>query len=102
VGALENAVNFGRRVLGMNDLYPWQEAVLMAISEVGTRRRIAVKAPNGAGKDDRIIAPSALWWIRRFPKGRVIITSKDSHQLRDQTWAAMVRHWEHFGDCKRG
>lgn len=100
MGVLDNAVVFGRRVLGL-DFYGWQEEILMALSELGVRRNYAVRAPNGSGKDARIIAVFSLWLIRRYPKGRVIVTTKDARQLREQTWHEITRHYAHFGDCKR-
>ena len=55
--------------------HDWQGKILYNASQPGRRRRMAVRAPNGAGKDDRIIAPLALWWLRRYKRGRVITTA---------------------------
>lgn len=97
--ALKSAFTFGAMILGTS-FYDWQAKILQSCSRVGMRRKIAVRAPNGAGKDDRIIAPLALWWIRRFPKGRVVITSRDAHQMKDQTWKAISSHKNQYADCK--
>ena len=97
--ALSNAFMWGRLILGLS-FYDWQAKILLSASRTGKRRKLAVRAPNGAGKDDRIIAPLALWWIRRFPKGRVVVTSKDAHQLKDQTWASVAKYKNQYSDCK--
>jgi hypothetical protein len=60
---------------------------------------MAVRAPNAAGKDDRIIAPLALWWLRRYRRGQVVITTADEKQLSNQTWQSLSAHKHLFGDC---
>jgi hypothetical protein len=96
--SLADAESFARVILGLS-LHEWQGRLLDGLSKLGTRRRIAVRSPNGAGKDDRIIAPLALWWLRRFRKGKVVITSKDSKQLDAQTWRSISQHRHLFSDC---
>ena len=54
-----------------------------------TRKKFAVRAPNGVGKSSKIITLSALRWLQRFPRGRVVITSFDSRQVSDQLWPAL-------------
>jgi hypothetical protein len=80
------------------DLHDWQGKLLYEASKPGCRRRIAARAPNGAGKDDRIIAPLALWWLRRYRRGQVVITTADEKQLSNQTWSSLLAHRHLFGD----
>src|SRR5690349_5203605 len=97
--SLEDADLFARTVLGLA-LHDWQGERLFGLSRLGTRRRVAIRAPNGAGKDDRIIAPLALWWLRRYSKGQVVITTKDEKQLNHQTWRSISMHKHLFTDCR--
>lgn len=96
--SLADADLFARGILRL-PLHDWQGARLYGASKLGTRRRIAIRAPNGAGKDDRIIAPLSLWWLRRYAKGQVVITTKDEKQLNNQTWVSISAHKHLFGDC---
>jgi hypothetical protein len=96
--SLEDADLFARAVLRL-PLHDWQGARLYGASKLGTRRRIAIRAPNGAGKDDRIIAPLSLWWLRRYAKGQVVITTKDEKQLNNQTWVSISAHKHLFGEA---
>src|ERR1700756_5242407 len=96
--SLADADLFARAVLRL-DLHDWKGKILYKASQSGRRRRIAVRAPNGAGKDDRIIAPLALWWLRRYRRGQVVITTADEKQLSNQTWPSLSAHRHLFGDC---
>ena len=96
--SLADADLFARAHLRL-PLHDWQGKILYEASKPGRRRRIAVRAPNGAGKDDRIIAPLALWWLRRFKRGQVVITTADEKQLNNQTWVSLSAHKHLFGDC---
>jgi phage terminase large subunit len=73
-------------------LYPWQAKVCKVIERCQKleRKKIALVAPNGAGKTERIVALSALRWLDRFPCGRVIITSADSKQIDYQLMPAIL------------
>ena len=97
--ALDSADQWAEIILGLR-LHPWQREILDDLSHLRPRKQVAVRAPNGAGKDAMIIAPLALWWIRRFPRGRVVITSKESRQLKEQTWRAIASHRALYADCK--
>jgi len=57
--SIADAETFARVILRL-PLHEWQGRILEDASPSGKRRRMAVRAPNGAGKDDRIIAPLAL------------------------------------------
>ena len=88
---MHDAERYAKHILKL-DLHPWQGRALEDCSVFGLRRRIAIRAPNGAGKDDRIIAPLALWWLHRYRRGQVQITTKDEKQLTNQTWRSICRH----------
>jgi len=72
-------------------LYPWQAKICLTIEQAATlkRKKIAVRAPNGVGKSQRIIALSVLRWLQRFPRGKAVVTSFDARQLGDQLWPAL-------------
>src|SRR5260221_8806940 len=98
--SLADADLFARTILRFDPpLHDWQGKILYEASKPGRRRRMAVRAPNGAGKDDRIIAPRALWWLRRYRRGQVVITTADEKQLSNQTWQSLSAHKHLFGDC---
>ena len=64
------------------------------------RIKIALLAPNGAGKDAHVIATAALWWAHAFPRGKVVIISKDSKQINEQTVPAIQKHIHKFEGWK--
>jgi len=72
-------------------LYKWQAEIVLTIEQAAllTRKKIAVRAPNGVGKSTKIIALSALRWLQRFPKGKVVVTSLDARQIADQLWPSL-------------
>lgn len=72
--------------------YDWQAEVLTWFEETRGRLKVSVAAPNGAGKDDGLIAWLALWWVGVHPRGRVVITSRDSRQIDEQTQPALRKH----------
>jgi phage terminase large subunit len=84
------------------ELYPWQADVNLTIAEAATRKRIniAVRAPNEAGKSTRIVAVSVLWHLLRFPRGKVVVTSRDNRQITDQFWSAVRRQLSKFPGWK--
>jgi len=96
--SIADAETFARVILRL-PLHEWQGRILEDASPSGKRRRMAVRAPNGAGKDDRIIAPLALWWLRRYKRGQVVITTSDEKQLANQTWRSISMHKHLYGDC---
>src|SRR6266446_728299 len=79
-------------------LYGWQEEILFTIERAAsqTRRKLAVRAPNGVGKTQRIIAISVIRWLQRFAKGKVVITSHDQRQIAHQLWPALLAFQQHF------
>jgi phage terminase large subunit len=91
-------VKFAATALGLT-LYPWQEEVLRWFASPAQRVKGTVAAPNGSGKDDRVIAALALWWITAHPRGRVVITSRDGRQIDQQTQPAIRRHAGRLKGC---
>lgn len=96
---LTTPLGFVEEVLGM-PLYDWQARVLQHLPKSrgpkARRINIAVRTPNGAGKDDRIIAGSVYWWLAMHKRGKVVITTKSELQLDEQTKPAIERHKEKF------
>lgn len=90
-------MGFVELVLGL-EMYEWQDDALSPIGNlldpVGNTRRIAISvvAPNGSGKSERVVAGAGLYWLGLFPRGRVIVTSKDSKQINEQVWPALKKH----------
>lgn len=76
--------------LGMKSLYDWQIEVLEAIGlqETGGPP-VAVAAANGSGKTSNIVAPAICWFMSRFPRGQVIVTSGSFRQVEKQLWPAL-------------
>ena len=76
--------------LGMKSLYDWQIEALESIGlqEFGGKPTSAVAA-NGSGKTSNLVAPAVLWFLSRYPKGQVIITSGSFRQVEKQLWPAM-------------
>ncbi len=92
---VSDPAHFAERTLELA-LYDWQREILAWYRRPGQRTKGTVAAPNGSGKDDRIIATLALWWITAHVRGRVVITSKDGRQLDEQTQPAIARHAKRF------
>jgi hypothetical protein len=98
--AAHTPVGFAEAVLDL-PLYPWQDEVLTWFEAVPDETvRGTLCTPNGAGKDDRVIATLALWWVTAHARGRVVITSKDSRQLDEQTYPALSKHRGKLADWK--
>jgi hypothetical protein len=93
-------VGFTEKVLGLT-LYPWGDKTLAPLRRAtgakAARVNIALAAANGAGKDSRIIAGAAHWWLAMHKRGKVVITTSSAMQLEQQTIPAIDRHREKFG-----
>ena len=50
---------------------------------------MAVAAANGSGKTSNIVAPAICWFLNRFPRGQVIVTSGSFRQVEKQLWPAL-------------
>jgi len=77
--------------LGMNSLYDWQidclEAIGLQDGEGGLP--VSLVAANGSGKTSNIVAPAILWFLARYPRGQVIVTSGSFRQVEKQLWPAL-------------
>lgn len=91
---------FASLKLGLNP-YDWQiralEPLERAFGPGSSRQNIAIRSPNGAGKDLIIIPSAAYYWLYFNPKGRVAITTQSSLQMREQTVPALDMHWAKLG-----
>lgn len=96
---LASPIGFAEKVLGLQ-LYPWQDEVLSWFDDAKLRVKGTIAAPNGSGKDDRVIASLALWYLAVHPRAKVVITSRDSRQIHGQTFAALGRHAAKFEGWK--
>ena len=94
---LDDVLSFAQVGLGL-DLYDWQLETDIAIDKGSKYERIkvALVAPNGSGKTQRVVAVSALRWLNSHPKGRVIVTSADAKQLDAQLMPAISEHKHKF------
>jgi phage terminase large subunit len=96
----KNIIEFAA-ALGVN-LYKWQAEILLTVEAAATltRKQVTVCGPNGIGKSARIVTMSALRWLQRFPRGKVVIVSYDSRQISDQVWPALRAHSTKFPHWK--
>jgi phage terminase large subunit len=90
---LLHPVGYGQVILH-NQYYPWQEETLNSIYR---NRRTALKAANGSGKTDKIIATAVLWWMSTFPNSLCVLTSASWDQVMSQVWPAIRRHEDKLG-----
>ena len=90
-----DVVSLAEEGLGLG-LYEWQAQALDVIDygggSGGERLKVALVAPNGSGKTERVVAVSVLGWLKRYPRGRVIVTTADSKQLDSQLMPALRAH----------
>jgi hypothetical protein len=88
---------FAWRNLGM-DLYGWQAECLRSIGyQKHGGQPTAVCAANGSGKTAAIIGPAVTWFLNRYPRGKVVITSGSWNQLQNQLWPAIERFAKPYG-----
>ena len=90
---------FSEKVLGL-PLYDWQAKAVMSLEDMSGRVKTCVVSPNGAGKSERVVAPSALYVAMAYPQGRVAITTKDNRQLNEQIVPAIEAHIHKFEGWK--
>lgn len=85
-------------------MYGWQDRTLAPLEQAtgpnAIRTKIACLAPNGAGKDERIIAGASHYWVGVHERGKVVITSKDSKQINQQTVPRIKAHVHKFQGYK--
>jgi len=97
--AATSTTGFANIYLGLS-MYMWQAKAVLPLehAEVGKPRvNISVVAPNGSGKDNRIIPTAVYWWLFMHPRGQVVITTKSELQLNGQTIPSLNKHWGKFG-----
>jgi phage terminase large subunit len=88
--------DFAYKRLGLNP-YAWN---IEALDAVGDGRRVAVRAANGSGKTTMLVAPLILWFLSKYPKGWIPITSGSFRQVKGQLWPALKRFRPLFPDWK--
>ena len=83
--------------LGEKSLYDWQIECLEAIGlqEFGGPP-VAIAAANGSGKTAKVVASTIFWFLSRFPRGQVIVTSGSFRQVEKQLWPALRVHQRKF------
>ena len=82
---------FASEVLGFA-LHEKQRAIVEEFRNLRGRRKVAVSAPNGAGKSSKINATIIVRTICVKPQAKVIVTSADARQISEQIWPAVERH----------
>jgi hypothetical protein len=73
---------------GHLSLHPWQDKILREFAEPSTSDepyKAVVRAANGSGKDNFIVAPCAVWLSLRYENSLTVITSASGNQLDRQT-----------------
>ena len=88
---MSTPAGFAREVLGFR-LHPKQEQIVEEFSDLRGRKKVAVSAPNGAGKSSKINASIIIRTICVKPQAKVIVTSADARQISEQIWPAIERH----------
>lgn len=83
--------------LGEKTLYDWQIECLEAIGlqEYGGPPA-AIAAANGSGKTAKVVASAICWFLSKFPRGQVIVTSGSFRQVEKQLWPALRVHQRKF------
>jgi len=69
-------------------LHPWQIRILQEFAAPSTSDKpykSVVRAANGSGKDNFIVAPCAVWLSLRYENSLVVVTSASGNQLDRQT-----------------
>lgn len=69
--------------------YAWQ---IEAFASIEFNRRTSIRAANGSGKTQAVIAPAILWWLYAFPRGRAVVTSGSWIQVEKQLWPALTSY----------
>jgi phage terminase large subunit len=73
--------------------YRWQAECMEAVAmEPDTGLPVAVAAANGSGKTTGLIGILTAWFLDKYPRGKVVITSGSFNQLQNQLWPALAAH----------
>lgn len=83
--------------LGEKSLYDWQIECLEAIGlQEHGGLPAAIAAANGSGKTAKVVACGILWFLSRFPRGQVVVTSGSFRQVEKQLWPSLRVHRRKF------
>ncbi len=71
------------------NIRPWsrQREILRAVARY---QKVAVRSGHKVSKSNSA-AILALWWLHRWPDGRVILTAPTGHQVRNILWREVTR-----------
>lgn len=102
---VENSILTFGQVFLQTPMYSWQHEVCRVVERGASeeRIRVALSAPNGSGKSSVVAAVSILNWLRRYPRGKIVLTTADAKQLDSQIMPSLRRHatkfqaWEFLG-----
>lgn len=90
---LMNPANFAETFLGFKLAYRQRQALEACMAEGSC---VAISAPNGGGKTNRILPALVLWHQTIFPFGKTKVTSGAYMQIEDQIWPAISMHKDKF------
>ncbi|MCW1885611.1 hypothetical protein OKA04_12805 [Luteolibacter flavescens] len=78
-------------------LYDWQIECLEAIGlQEHGGPPVAIAAANGSGKTAKVVASAICWFLSRYPRGQVVVTSGSFRQVEKQLWPALRVHQRKF------
>ena len=77
--------------------YDWQGEAMEAVGmqEAGFPP-LSLVAANGSGKTSDVVAPLVMWFLDRYPRGQVVVTSGSFRQIEKQLWPAMRKYAARF------
>lgn len=77
--------------------YRWQAECLEAVGiQEDDGPPVSVVAANGSGKTSDLVAPLVLWFLDRYPRGQVVVTSGSFRQVEKQLWPSMRKYQANF------
>ncbi len=85
------------RALGLTP-YGWQEDVMNSV--VPMFSRTALRAANGSGKTDMVVAVLVLWHALAFKNSLTVLTSGVWRQVKEQLFPSIMRHSNKFPGWK--
>ena len=96
----QHLANFPKMMLGLRDVYPWQEKVLGALNE--KHSKVALKAANGSGKTSMVAASAVVWHMLRWPGSLVVCTAGVYRQVADALWPHLRKMINGLGGEENG